>query len=131
MAATYAESVIDITIQLGQGSFGGAGSDRVTFRGLRTMVDIELAVQAPPVALVRVFGLSLSRVNQLTRAGINWEASENTILIQAGDAGGQLKSLYEGLIFIASPEYNSMPETSFVIFANSGRVAQLKPVAPN
>jgi hypothetical protein len=131
MATTYAERVIDLTISLGQGSFGESGADKVTFRGLRIFTEIELATQAPPIALIRVFGLSLSRVNQLTKAGLNWEGSNNTVLVEAGDANGQLKAIFEGQIFIAAPDYNSEPDTSLVITANAGRAAQMRPVPPN
>jgi hypothetical protein len=128
---TYAERVIDLTIAIGQGSFGESGADKVTFRGHRVFVEIELATQAPPIALIRVYGLTLSQINQLTRAGLNWEAAQNTVLVQAGDKGGQLKSIFEGLIFIAAPDFNTQPEVSMVLTANAGREAQLKPVKPN
>jgi hypothetical protein len=131
MATTYAERVIELTIQLGKGSFGDAGADTVTFRDHRIFVEIELATQAPPIALIRVYGLSLSRVNQLTKAGLNWEGSNNTVLVEAGDKGGQLKAIFSGQIFIAEPDFNSMPDTSLIITANGGRAAQLKPVPPN
>jgi hypothetical protein len=131
MVTSYAEREIALTIQLGKGSFGDAGADTVTFRDHRIFVEIELATQAPPIALIRVYGLSLSRVNQLTRAGLNWESSNNSVLVEAGDANGQLKAIFEGQIFIAEPDFNSMPDTSLVITANGGRAAQMKPVPPN
>jgi len=131
MTTTYAERVIDLTISLGQGSFGESGADKVMLRGLRISVDIAKVTQTPATALVRIYGLSLSRVNQLTRAGMNWLGRNNSILIEAGDKGSQLKAIYEGQIFIASPEFNDMPDTSLMISANSGRAAQMKPVPPN
>jgi hypothetical protein len=131
MATTYAVRVIDLTIQLGQGSFGESGFNKVTFRGLRIFVDIELATQAPPNALVRVYGLTLDQINQLARAGLNWEGALNTLLIEAGDEGAQLKKIFEGEIFIAAPDFNSMPDTSLVLTASGGRLARMKPVKPN
>src|ERR1700751_1509205 len=111
MPPTYAERVIDLTIAIGQGPFGeGDNPEKVTFRGLRVFVEIELATQAPPIALIRVYGLSLAQINPLTRAGLNWEAAQNTVLVQAGEKGGQLKSISEGLIFEARPEFNSQPD---------------------
>jgi hypothetical protein len=131
MTTTYAERVIDLTIQLGQGSFGESGADKVTFRGLRIFVDIELALQASPNALIRVYGLSLDRVNQLSRAGLNWEGALNTVLVEAGDEGSQLKSIFEGEIITAAPDFNAMPETSLVLTASGGRLARMKPVKPS
>ncbi len=127
----YAERVIDLTFQLGEGSFGESGSQKVTFRGLRVFVEIELATAAPPVGLIRVYGLTLDQVNQLARAGLDWRDSLNTVLVQAGDKGGQLKSLYEGLIIEARPEFGNQPDVSFLILANAGRTAQMKPVPPS
>jgi hypothetical protein len=128
---SYVEREIALTIQLGKGSFGDAGADTVTFRDHRIFVEIELATQAPPIALIRIFGLSLDRVNQLSKAGLNWMGSNNTVLVEAGDKGGQLKAIFEGQIFIAAPDFNSMPDTSLVITASASRTAQMKPVPPN
>jgi hypothetical protein len=67
----------------------------------------------------------------LSKCGLNWEGSNNSILVQAGNAGGPLKSIFEGKIFIAEPDFNSMPDTSLIITANGGRSMQMKPVSPN
>jgi hypothetical protein len=115
---------------LGKGSFGDAGADKVTFRGLRIFVEIEKVTNTPAVALVRIYGLSLSRINQLTKAGLNWEGYDNSILIEAGDKGGQLNAIFQGQIFTAEPEFD-MPDTSLLIMANAGRSMQMKPVPPN
>jgi hypothetical protein len=130
MSTTYVERAIDLTVSLGKGSFGESGADKVTFRGMRIFVEIEKATATPAIALIRVYGLSLSRVNQLTKAGLNWEGSNNTVLVEAGDKGGQLKAIFEGQIFIAEPDFGS-PDTSLVITANATRAMQLKPVPPN
>jgi hypothetical protein len=131
MPTKYIEREIALTISLGKGSFGESGAEKVTFRGMRIFVEIEKATTTPAIALIRVYGLSLSRVNQMTKAGLNWESSNNTVLIEAGDKGGQLKAIFQGQIFIAEPDFNSMPDTSLVITANASRLMQLKPVPPN
>lgn len=128
---SYVRRALDFTIQLGEGSYGGSGFNTLELKGLRATVQIELATSAPPIALIRLFGLTLDQINQLTTTGLAWQSRDNNIIVSAGEAGGTMTTIFNGTIFRAYPDMNSMPNVSFVIFGNAGRTLQMKPVAPS
>ena len=130
--APYAKRAINITFQLGQGSFGQSGSNQITLTGLRVYVEIESVILPnPPNAVVRIFGMTLSQINQLSQAGLVWQTrGQNLIAVQAGDVGGQMTTVFNGLAFEAYPDFNAQPNVSFVIMANSGAQIQLQPQKP-
>lgn len=133
--APYARRAITLTFQLAQGSFSGSGgANTVTVQGLRVHFQCaQVNMPSPTQATIRVFGLTLSQINQLTRAGTLFNTpgnTQNNILVQAGDYGQSLTTVYKGVIYEAYPDFNSMPDTAFVIIANPAFGAQLKAVAP-
>jgi hypothetical protein len=129
---TYAKRQIQLTFQLGTGSLGEGGANQLTLTGLRCRAQVSLVtLPATGPAQIRIFGLSLDHINSLTQAGRLWEPKHNTIAIAAGDAGGQLATIFNGEIYSAYPDFNEMPDTAFVISAaGGGAKIQLAPAPP-
>jgi hypothetical protein len=127
----YAKRELRLTFQLANGNFSGGGNT-LTVSGLRTFVMVEYAnIPTSGRAAVRVYGLTLAHINSLTQAGLLWKASnQNSILIEAGDVGGQFVSVFKGTIYEAYPDFSAMPDTAFVINAIPTYSLQLKPVPP-
>lgn len=130
-ATPYIERAITLTLRLGKGSFGGSGFNTITLAGLRCAVQIQTTLTPMPgLAVVRVWGLTLSQINELTKAGLLFvERENNVILIEAGDAKSGMTAVFEGSIYQAYPEANQ-PDMPLVILANPAYNHQLKPVKP-
>ena len=68
---TYAVRAIDLTIQLGTGSFGESGANTLTLSGLRVIAQLSTVLMpGASTAVIQVYGLPLSLINQLTTAGL-------------------------------------------------------------
>ena len=127
--APYAVRRIDLTFQLGTGEFGESGNKQLTFKGLRTLVHIELATAPNPAsAMVRVYGLTLDHMNQLSQAGLSYKARRDLIQIDAGDDLTGMTTVFVGQIIDAYPDMRNQPDVSFYVFATPTNVQQLKPV---
>jgi hypothetical protein len=135
--APFAERVIALTLRLGTGSFGASGSNTLSltagaqpYSSLRASVKIELAsTPHPSSCVVVVYGLTLDQINQLTKAGLNYDARSNQIMVQAGDRSSGLTTIYNGEFFQAYPKA-SQPDMPFVIIGNPMNGISLKPAAP-
>lgn len=128
---TYAVRAIDLTIQLGQGSFGGGGFDTVTLSGLRINALLSnVMMPGATTAVLQVYGLTLSQINQLTKAGLQYSARFNKIAVSAGDATSGMTAVFQGIIIEAYPDFTTMPESAFVISATTTGDLQLKPITP-
>lgn len=132
MTAPYAQRAITVTFNLGQGSFGGGGFDTVTLAGLRVYAEVSWAnLDQQPRAIVRIYGMTLSQINELSVAGLNYAVRQNNkIAIQAGDVGQSLTTVFQGTILEAYPDFSEMPNTAFMVNAVGGADIQLKPVTP-
>lgn len=132
MSTTYAVRAIDLTFQLGEGSFGAGGEDTLTLRGLRATVQIELAsLPNPGLANIRVWGMTLDHINKLSRAGLVYQSRQNLVLVSAGDAASGMSTVFKGQIYEAYPDFSSPGDPSFVVFATPSNELQLKPVEPS
>jgi hypothetical protein len=141
---TYAVRAIVVTFQLypslttgAPQSFGGTGDDTLTLMGLRVFAQIATVINNPVSAggtalALRIYGMTLDQINQLTKAGTVWAQANNSVMVQAGDAGGQLTTVFNGAITGAYPEFNEPPPSgpAFVVIALTGRGVAMKPVAP-
>jgi len=128
---TFARKQIDVTVSLGTGQFGNTGANTVTLSGLRVKADIQqFGGNAMPQVQLRVYGLPLSMINQLTAIGpINSAVLyKNSVLIAVGDQGSALTTIYNGTIWQAWGDFNQMPDTALNIAAVGGLAAGLKPV---
>lgn len=129
---TFVSKRIDLTINLGTGQFGESGANTVTLTGLRIRADVqEYGADAMPQCQLRVYGLTLSMMNQLTSIGpINSAVLyRNSAIIAAGDDGSALTTLYTGTIWKAWADLNQAPDAVLNIIAAGGLAASLKPVA--
>jgi hypothetical protein len=128
---TFARKEIEVTISLGTGQFGETGANTVTLSGLRVKADIQqFGGNAMPQVQLRIFGLPMQMINQLTTIGpINSSIMyQNSVLIAAGDEGSALTTIYSGTIWQAWGDFNQMPDASLNIVALGGLAASLKPV---
>jgi hypothetical protein len=127
----YVKRRIRVTVKLGQGSFGASGSNTVILEGLRVAVQIESAVlPSPQQAVIRIFGMTLSNINELSNCGLLWMIRENVVVVEAGDDVSGMRKVFTGIIWEARPEFMTQPQTSFLIMASYGGDLQLKPVKP-
>ena len=127
----YAKRKIDITFNLGLGSFGETKGKDVTLSGHRVSVSLALPGGAAQTnAQFRIFGLPLVMINQLTRIGTNTtEFRVNGVQISAGDEGGAMSVVHEGTILTAYADLNSAPEVAFEVISRAGVTEAMRPVA--
>lgn len=138
MTQAYARRQINVTFQLGKGSFGNSGFDSVTFKapdagspGMRVFAEISWANLPQEIrGVFRIYGLTLDHINQLTKAGRFYDLRNDKILVQAGDVGGALTTVFNGNIIEAYPDFREMPNTAFQVIAVGGGDINLKPVPP-
>lgn len=80
-------------------------------------------------AVVKVWGLTLDQINQLTYAGLQWGATLNTLIVSAGDGTG-MAQVFSGEIVDAFPQIEQ-PQAPMIFSATGGTVITLKPMAPS
>jgi hypothetical protein len=85
----------------------------------------------PSDGIFRIFGLTLSHVNQLSKTGLLWTSRRETIKVEAGDDQSGMTLIYDGDIYEAKPEFNTQPDVSFLITSTVSKTIQMKPVQPN
>lgn len=127
----YAKRKIDVTINIGQGQFGDDKGQDVTLTGLRVSGHfVYMGGYAQAEAHIRIYGLPLTMINQLTGLGPNAvvQQRKNTILVAAGDEGGAMSAVYQGQIYQAYGDFSAAPEVVFNIVALAAAVEAVKPV---
>lgn len=130
---SFARRVIQITITLGTGQFGDDKGNTIVISGHRTMVSIAaFGGDSQGEAQVKIFGLTLDLINQLTTIGpiMTEIRGKNLIDIAAGDEDGTLSTIYTGTILNAWGDFKSAPDVGLNIIAYSAMRAALAPVAP-
>lgn len=129
---SYVRRRIDLTFGLGQGQFGDTGSTTLKLSDMRVECQIGLAQLPTPggQCYLRVYGMTLDHINQLSVAGLNWRYKNNTVKVEAGDEGSTLTTIYTGKIVEAYPDFNTQPQVSFVVSAVPAVGLQMTPVAP-
>jgi hypothetical protein len=131
MAALLKSRTLTVKFQLAQDSFA-AGSSEISLAGLRASAHIEMAGAAAPNTLqLTVYGMTLNDMNKLTTLGRVLSAKQkNTITLSAGDTAGQPSVVFDGLIYEAYADLNSMPSTSLKLTANAAVTRALQPPDP-
>jgi hypothetical protein len=101
------------TIILGEGEFDGGGNTKI-IEGLATTVQVTKAgLPEKNSAEVRIQGLKLSDMEQLTFLSfLPGEYRKNHILIEAGDKGGELSVVFKGDITAASADFSTAPDVT-------------------
>jgi hypothetical protein len=80
-------------------------------------------------AQIRIYGLTLAMINQLSDTGpTSLVLMNNTILVAAGDEDGAMSVVYKGQINRAYADFQSAPEVAFVIIALAAPVDAVRPV---
>lgn len=104
---------IKTTIILGDGEFDGGGNTKI-IEGLSTTVQVTKAgLPEKNSAEVRIQGLKLSDMEQLTFLSfLPGEYRKNHILIEAGDKGGELSVVFKGDITAASADFSTAPDVT-------------------
>lgn len=129
---SYTRRILDVEFELGEGSFGESGSNKVSLTGLRVQAIIKKAGQAGMnTADIRVFGLPPSVVRNITTLGkVLTGTKVNTVTLKAGDETGTAV-VFTGTIQTAFQDYNAAPDVSVVIGAYTGILDALKPLPPS
>lgn len=135
----YVQRRIDVEFNLGAApdvitglpnTFSG-GANTVLATGLRIHASISVTPEnAMPHAHVRIYGLTLDVMNQLSTTGKTLpEANGNSITVKAGDQTGT-SVVFTGTIKRAEIDANGLPEVALVVTAFTGADAAMRPVAP-
>lgn len=111
----------------------GNGANTATLAGLRMAATIQ---QAGNVSIgmmqLRVWGMTLKMINQLTTLGGNYlQQINNTISVQAGDSINGMSTAFQGVIKEAYPDMMGAPDPSFVINAYGALYGATAAIAPS
>lgn len=126
---SYTTRAIDVTVQLGKGSFGTSGANTVKLSGLRVAATIrKYGSPGFDTASVRMYGLPSSLMNQVSTLGapIPMER-DNNVLIEAGDPINGMSLVFQGTIQNAWQEFDGAPDTYLTIDSVSGAFAAMQP----
>jgi hypothetical protein len=109
--------VLQVTFTRANGTFGTSGKNTMTLSNMRMSVihaDVVGGEGAGVVDLV-IWGLSQSHMNDLyyLQGTPDTVAVGDQLLIQAGEAGGQLSTVWSGYVFSAQPDLSALPEAPF------------------
>src|SRR5258706_8747073 len=97
-AVPYAKRKINVSFQLGTGSFGAGTADTITVKDLRVVAQITNAILPMPGSLVlQIWGMTLSQMNQLSVAGLQYLNRNNQVKVDAGDISG-MTTVFNGQI---------------------------------
>lgn len=122
---------IDVTFALGLGSFGESGFNTVKLTGLRTSVHIQKIGAAMAELNMRIFGLDLSTMSELTATSPNsMYVRDNRVRIEAGDDDAGMAVVFQGTLNAGWANLGGSPEVYYQCSALSGLFAALKPVSP-
>lgn len=133
MTQPFATRHISITFALGQGSFGESGKfNTITVSGLRCSVTISKAGgAASSFVQARIYGLSLSQMNQISTLGKPMPAVRNNrIAISAGDGDSTMATVFQGTIQEAWADLRGQPEAMLVVSGQTGLLEAVKPSLP-
>ncbi|WP_347558583.1 hypothetical protein [Robbsia sp. KACC 23696] len=130
---SFARRKIDLTFRLGTGNFGESGSNTVKVSGLRVHASIEKAGGASMgTAHLRVFGLTMSMMNQLTGivALIDGQIAyrANEVVVEAGDDVAGMSVIFQGQIAKSQIDMSGAPESALMIVGTAGLFDASKPV---
>lgn len=124
---------IDVTFQLGTGAFGESGTDTVKLSGLRCSAHIVKAGgTSMGMVSLRVFGMSLSLMNQLTALSTQVMMDrKNTLLIEAGDDQSGIAPVFIGTLTQGWGDLQGSPEAFYECTALAGYFDAVKPIPPS
>lgn len=129
---SYVARQIDVSITLGEGSFGQTAGNQVKLSGLRVVASIaKRGMPSMDAASLRIYGLHPSLMNQLSTVGVlpTMDRQNNTVTIEAGDAIAGMTTVFTGDLYRA---YQVLDEadTFFELECWTGMAAAMQPVQP-
>jgi hypothetical protein len=122
-STSFVERKIDVTFTLVQGAkFTESGTNSVTIGGLRATANIHMSGEVMAELQLRVYGLTMSMMNQLSTLGRGVPGSQpnNTVSISAGDDVNGMANVFNGTIYQGWADFKGMPDTMFAVSAYSG-----------
>lgn len=132
------QKIINVTFRIGKGQFGTSGSDTITLSnpdptlpGPRVRTNITNVGSFDGSKLdMQIWGMTLSQMNQLSTLGINRTfAKWNSVLVEAGDSGQSLTTVFGGTITDGWFEGENAPDVSFHVYAQTGYLNSIKPIS--
>ncbi len=132
-AAQLIQRKIDIVVTYGTGADGLGEGQAVTLTGHRVSANVTIAGGAGlGQAQVRIFGMSLSLMNQLSTVGKFPTAfRKNAVTIRAGDEVNGMAQIFQGTIIAAWADFMGAPEVAFNITGSAGLIEALLPIPPS
>lgn len=131
---SFVQRALGFSFSLGTGSFGGSGASTITPpAGLWATVQVNKnGTPSMNQAQIKIFGMELSIMNQLSRIGVNpTQVRNNVVTVMAGDVGGTMSLAFAGGIKECWPDFSNPTEAALIVEAYTGLVANMKPVAPS
>ena len=135
---------LDVTITLGPTTSASTptvtsrptfaeGGNTVTLTNHRASANIKMVGGASmPQAQIRIYGMTLSLMNQLSTLGrVRLAAMNNTISVSAGNDEDGMGVVFSGTITQAWADFKGSPDVPFHIVAQSGMAAALQIIPPS
>lgn len=130
-AVPYIKRKLAFSFQLGESQFGNSGFNTISLPLLRATAEIQFAIMGHPgQAVARIYGMTLSQMNALSVAGLQYRNRNNKILIKAGDDKSGMTTVFNGLIIEAYPDFQNQPDCAFTVMASPGPGINLPPSKP-
>src|SRR5271156_6324167 len=93
--------------------FSPASGQSITLSGLRMIAQVSKASFPGGFNLnLRIQGMTLAHINTLSKAGTTYTVGNNKITVAAGDVGGQLSTVFVGIINYAYPDFQNQPDVA-------------------
>lgn len=135
---TYSRKLLQASFQLGKGSFGDSGFDTITIPSADSPQQLRISATihkagglAMNTANLRIYGLTLDRMNQLSQLKQPIaDARTNIITLSAGDTETGMSTVFTGNITESWPNMEGAPDVYLEISAQTGVIDAMRPVPP-
>lgn len=130
---SFVKRKITVTFQLGQGAFGESGTNTVTISGLRVQANIHKIGGADGgggITALRIYGLTLGLMNQLSGMQYVTRMRKNTVIVQAGDDEAGMTTVFVGQVVVSMMDFSQSPAVTLNISATPGAFYLVAPAAP-
>lgn len=128
---SFSQKQITVQFDLANGQFNGGGNT-ASISGLRVSAHIVTPGGATQSQMnLAIYGLPLSLMNQLSTVGTQYNKQyQNGVVVHAGDADSGMSVVFNGDIYTAFVDAQSMPQVCFRVQAMPGRFHAVKPATP-
>lgn len=128
---SFVKRAIELRFDYGTGPQGQGAPKTVELTGHRVSVHVdESGGLGMGMAQVRIWGMSLSLMNELSTLGQSITLlRKNFITIKAGNVGGVLAQIFQGTIIAAWADMSTAPEVCFNVTAGAGAFEAVQPTA--